>query len=82
MEEVWLMMNSTIELQGFLIRHRPKRKQIAVKELVAICPSCRTFETLVFHGDILMETRKFRQHDGGVYHDCGSHQRCQMFRSI
>jgi len=76
------MMNSTIELQGFLIRHKTRKKQPNGKELVAICPTCRTFETLLFFGDALMETRKFKQHDGYVYHDCGSSEPCQMYRSF
>lgn len=34
-------------------------------------PDCLTFETLEFIGGVLQPTRRFRQIDGHVIHDCG-----------
>ncbi len=49
-----------------------------MNELVAFCPGCKAFETLYFAGDILVQTRKFNQEDGRVYHDCGSDEPCHL----
>lgn len=50
----------------------------SVDELVAFCPKCKTFETLWFRGDVLMQTRRFSQKDTRVYHDCGSNEPCHL----
>ena len=47
-------------------------------ELIAFCPKCKTFETLWFTADVLMQTRKFSQEGGRVYHDCGSNGPCRL----
>ena len=42
-----------------------------VRELVAICPGCLTWETVWFMGDVMEPKRRFaRKPDGKVYHDC------------
>lgn len=41
-----------------------------VREIVASCRNCKTFETLWFKQDVLVPTRRFRQVDGIVYHSC------------
>lgn len=43
-----------------------------VRELVASCPHCRTFETLLFRGEELVPTKRFMQRGDLIYHDCGS----------
>ena len=47
---------------------------------LAQCPKCKTVETLQFIGNTLSPSRKFRQKDGGVYHDCGSDLPCRLHR--
>jgi len=47
-------------------------------EIIVICPKCKTFETLWFRGDVLMQTRKFSQEGARVYHDCGSDEPCRL----
>ena len=42
-----------------------------IREVVAACPKCKTFETLWFNGYLLLPAARFRQGpDGRVYHDC------------
>lgn len=47
-------------------------------EMIAICPKCKTLETLFFIADRLVQTRKFSQEDALVYHDCGSSEPCRL----
>ena len=49
-------------------------------DVLAQCPKCKTMETLQFVGDLLTPSRKFRQRDGLVYHDCGSERPCRLHR--
>ena len=50
------------------------------RELLASCPTCKTFETLWFKGDVLTPTKRFAQGlNKRVYHDCGSHKPCRLF---
>jgi hypothetical protein len=51
-----------------------------IHELVAICPGCKTLETLSFNNGWLMQTRKFNQHGEQVFHDCGSDEPCHLYR--
>ncbi len=51
------------------------------KEVVAYCPSCKALQTVWFNEDKLMLTRKFTQEGKDVYHDCGSHEPCRLYRS-
>jgi hypothetical protein len=51
-------------------------------EVVALCPKCKTLETLWFTEDGLMETRKFIQEGTKIYHDCGSDEPCRLFRAF
>ena len=64
----------------------PVKKTIRVRpdeevELISFCPSCKTLETLWFVGGTLMTTRRFRQENGSVYHNCGSTKPCRLHRS-
>ncbi|MBI2860358.1 MAG: hypothetical protein HYX91_02475 [Chloroflexi bacterium] len=54
----------------------------ATDEIIAYCPKCKTFETLWFAGDRLLQTRKFSQDDIQVYHDCGIRVPCRLYRSL
>jgi phage FluMu protein Com len=56
--------------------------RVAVSELVASCPKCKTFETLTFTLDGTIRTRKFSQEDSQVYHDCGSTEPCRLYRVL
>lgn len=47
-------------------------------ELIAFCPKCKTFETLWFRRNVLIQTQKFNQRDARVYHDCGSNEPCHL----
>jgi hypothetical protein len=49
-------------------------------EVVALCPRCKVIQTLLFEKDNLVPNRKFTQERDGVYHDCGSHQPCRLYR--
>jgi hypothetical protein len=49
-------------------------------ELAVFCQGCKTLETLWFINGHLIETRKFNQTDGQVYHDCGSLEPCRLYR--
>ncbi len=51
-------------------------------ELLVFCPKCKALETLWFDNGYLMQTRKFDQNDGRVYHDYGSEEACRLYRSL
>ena len=55
-----------------------QRAAPTMDEVVALCPKCKTFETLWFTSGRLNKTQKFRQEDGGIYHDCGSNRPCLL----
>lgn len=44
----------------------------SLDEVIAVCPKCKTLETLWLSAGFLVPTRKFRQMGNKVYHDCGS----------
>ena len=54
----------------------------SMDEFVAYCPKCKTFETLWFEGNVLMQTRKFSQVGSKIYHHCGSSQPCRLLPSF
>ena len=49
-------------------------------EIVALCPKCKTMETMAFANGHLLENRKFFQIDQDVFHDCGSAKPCHFYR--
>lgn len=49
-----------------------------MSEVTAICPNCKTMETLWFIGHSLVQTRKFSQQGNRVFHDCGSEEPCRL----
>ncbi|RJQ39586.1 MAG: hypothetical protein C4555_02915 [Dehalococcoidia bacterium] len=51
-----------------------------IQEFVAICPGCKTLETLSFNNGWLMQTRKFNQRGKMVFHDCGTSEPCHLYR--
>ncbi|MFC1926678.1 hypothetical protein ACFLWV_02880 [Chloroflexota bacterium] len=55
---------------------------IAQKELeiTIFCPKCHTLETVWQYEDTIVNSRKFMQRDGYIYHDCGSQVPCRLFR--
>jgi hypothetical protein len=53
-----------------------------LNEVVAMCPKCKTLETLWLTEDGLLKTRKFSQEDSKIYHDCGSSEPCRLFRAF
>jgi len=53
---------------------------VRLRELVAHCPTCLTFETLEFSRNRLLPTNRFKQNgDGRVYHDCGCDKPCRLY---
>jgi len=53
---------------------------VRLQEYCVQCPGCLTFETLWFYGDVMVETKKFKQVKGRVYHDCSlTEQPCKLF---
>ena len=72
----------TLELSRESVRvHRDNRLSDA-GEFLAFCPKCKTLETLWFSGEVLVQTRKFRQESGQIYHDCGSDEPCRLYCSL
>jgi len=59
---------------------RPPHTVPDTRELVAFCPGCSTLETLWFSDQRLMQSRKFRQQGGRVFHDCGTPEPCRLYR--
>jgi ABC-type sulfate transport system substrate-binding protein len=57
-----------------------QRTAAIADEVAALCPKCKTFETLWFTNGRLVKAQKFRQEDGGVYHNCGSNKPCLLYR--
>ncbi len=51
-------------------------------EAAALCPKCKAFQTISLVGERLVETRKFSQKDGQIFHDCGSNEPCRVYRNI
>lgn len=51
-----------------------------IHEFVAICPGCKTLETLSFNNGSLMQTRKFNQRGEMIFHDCGTVEPCHVYR--
>ena len=51
-----------------------------VSELVAFCPKCKNLQPLWFTDDQMVQTRKFTQRRGEIYHDCGSEKPCRLYR--
>jgi hypothetical protein len=58
-----------------------KEMRGGARELLVSCPKCKTLEILWFENGYLMQTRKFDQTDGQVYHDCGLNQPCRLYLS-
>ena len=66
------IVNSVIELNGQDIN-------LPADEVIAVCPKCKTLETLWLSGGLLVPTRKFRQIRNKVYHDCGADEPCSFY---
>jgi hypothetical protein len=60
---------------------RPPASMKWTGDLMAHCPSCKSFETVWFDGGVLLSTRKYSQRGDLVYHDCGSARPCRLYRS-
>ena len=52
-----------------------------ITERIAYCPGCKALETVWFNNGWLMQTRKFSQRGELVFHDCGTHLPCRLYRS-
>ena len=50
-------------------------------ELTAFCPACKSLETIWFEDGRLLSTRKYRQEENQIFHDCGSDRPCRLFRN-
>jgi hypothetical protein len=51
-------------------------------EVMVFCPACKAFETVLFKGGTLVQTRKFTQYGAHIYHDCGSNEPCRLYMTI
>jgi hypothetical protein len=71
-----------------LVKERKARKQtgktvaLLGDEIVALCPKCKTLETLCLEGGKLAPTQKFSQRGSQIYHDCGSDEPCCLYRVL
>ncbi|MBI2849898.1 MAG: hypothetical protein HYX80_02505 [Chloroflexi bacterium] len=69
--------------KAVISRRRMKEMPVLqMEEAVALCPKCKAFQTIFLVGDRLVETRKFSQRDGQVYHDCGAEEPCRLYRTL
>ncbi len=48
-------------------------------EVMALCPACKSFETVYLNNDKLIKNRKFTQFGSHIYHDCGSNYPCRLY---
>jgi hypothetical protein len=77
-------------MQNVILKNRPSPGaletgtviSITADELIALCPSCKTIETVYFSCGQLVSTRKFFNDGGHIYHDCGSDQPCRLYRTV
>ena len=74
------MVSVAVKQQEQVIQ-REAEAETAGEEMVAVCPKCKTLETLWFTPGGLIQTRKFYQDHGKVYHDCGANQPCRLYRT-
>jgi hypothetical protein len=51
----------------------------SLDEVIVVCPKCKTLETLWLSSGFLVPTRKFRQYENRVFHDCGSTEPCCFY---
>jgi phage FluMu protein Com len=93
----WYEFNKTFEKQvshnlfgsalalAALAEWKTERKQhinrTTLHEVLVQCPKCKTVETLESTEDGLIQSRKFSQKDGGIFHDCGSERPCRIYRT-
>ena len=75
------MSLSKVEKQSF-----PQSVQteldIPSNEVMALCPTCKAFQTIWFTNGVLNQTRKFIQNGNHIYHDCGSSEPCSLYVSV
>jgi hypothetical protein len=54
-----------------------------IREVIAICPGCKTMESLLVQGHKLLPTKRFYQSfdDGLIYHqcNCNGHKPCRLY---
>ena len=55
---------------------------VSTDELIAYYPVCKSFETDWYSGYRLVQSRKFRQEDSHVLHECGSKEPCHLYRNF
>ena len=48
-------------------------------EFVAFCPHCKNMETIWLGKDSLQTERRYNQHNGLIYHDCGATEPCRLY---
>ena len=68
-----------------LARPRTKNKKallrvedMALEEILAFCPGCKTLEVIRFGSEGLIATRQFSARADKVYHSCGSPDACRL----
>jgi hypothetical protein len=49
-------------------------------EAMVVCPECKAIQSVWIQDGRLMPTRKFRQVDDRIFHDCGARQPCRIYR--
>lgn len=65
------------EAKSGISRAEEEATLAGMHELLVFYPKCKALETLLFIGGQLMQTCKFSETDGRVYHDCGSEKACR-----
>jgi hypothetical protein len=49
-------------------------------DMTVQCPKCKTIETVQLVQGKLLPCSKFSQENGKVFHSCGSHVPCRLYR--
>jgi hypothetical protein len=69
----------TVQYQIADTRRRPRHNPVdSMDEIVALCPKCKTMETLWLIRGKLSRTQKFIQENDAIYHTCGSTEPCRL----
>jgi hypothetical protein len=74
------MVSLSVELQALSsVKNETSYYPLSLREVIAICPHCKNLETLSITHDRLIGARRYNQHNGYIYHDCGSSEPCRLY---
>jgi hypothetical protein len=50
-----------------------------IRDVVVLCPRCKTMETISLNDKGIVPTRRFTQTADAVFHACGSNLPCRLY---